>query len=137
MFSNGLEKVSIGAEHLKIWGDPYTNLKDVIITKTREEKLIGSLRELINLDGLPVYFIDTAGLRESSDIVEQEGMKRTWEAVKKADHILLLVDSSKELNLNQHSMWQDLKREISDLKMITLVKNKIDQLEMSDLSDKT
>jgi len=47
VFSNGLEKVSIGAEHLKIWGDPYTNLKDVIITKTREEKLIGSLRELI------------------------------------------------------------------------------------------
>ena len=85
-----------------------------------------SLKELISLDGLPAYFIDTAGLRESSDIVEQEGIKRTWDAVKKADHILLLVDSTKELNLNNYSMWQELKKEIKDLKVVTLVKNKID-----------
>ncbi len=85
-----------------------------------------SLKELINLDGLPAFFIDTAGLRESSDIVEQEGIKRTWDAVKKADHVLLLVDSTKELNLNNYSMWQELKKEINDLQFITLVKNKID-----------
>jgi len=90
-----------------------------------------SLKELINLDGLPVYFIDTAGLRESSDIVEQEGIKRTWDAVKKADHVLLLVDSSKELNLNQHSIWYELKKEIKDLQKITLVRNKIDLIKES------
>jgi len=88
-----------------------------------------SLKELINLDGMPAYFIDTAGIRESSDIVEQEGIKRTWSAIKKADHILLLVDSSKELNLNDRSMWNDLKKEISDLRRVTLVKNKIDLTE--------
>ncbi len=75
-----------------------------------------SLKELVSLDGLPAYFIDTAGLRDSSDIVEQEGMKRTWDAVKKADYILLLVDSSKELNLNHQSIWQELKKKINDLK---------------------
>lgn len=88
-----------------------------------------SLKELINLDGMPAYFIDTAGIRESSDIVEQEGIKRTWGAIKKADHILLLVDSSKELNLNDRSMWNDLKKEIGDLRRVTLVKNKIDLTE--------
>lgn len=88
-----------------------------------------SLKEFINLDGLPAHFIDTAGLRESSDVVEQEGIKRTWDAIKKADHVLLLVDSSKELNLNKHPMWLDLKNEIKDLHSVTLVKNKIDLLQ--------
>ncbi len=85
-----------------------------------------TLKELINLDGLPVHFIDTAGLRESSDVVEREGIKRTWGAVKKADHVLLLIDSSKDSNLNDHPIWQDLIKDITDLDKITIVKNKID-----------
>jgi len=85
-----------------------------------------TLKELINLDGLPAHFIDTAGLRESSDLIEQEGMKRTWDAVKKADHILLLMDSSKDENLNNYPMLQDLIKVIPDLDRITIVKNKID-----------
>ena len=85
-----------------------------------------ALKELIDLDGLPAHFIDTAGLRESSDIVEQEGMKRTWEAIKKADHILLLIDSNKEKILSNHPMLQELIKESPDLNKITIVKNKID-----------
>ena len=52
------------------------------------------LRENIQLDGMPLTLIDTAGLRESEDIVEQEGIRRAWQAIEKADRILLMVDSS-------------------------------------------
>lgn len=85
-----------------------------------------TLKELVDLDGLPTHFIDTAGLRESSDIVEQEGMKRTWDAINKADHILLLVDSNESISLSKHSMLQTLLKEKTDLNKITIVQNKID-----------
>jgi tRNA modification GTPase len=50
------------------------------------------IREEIQLDGMPVHIIDTAGLRESADVVEQEGIRRTWQAIEQADGMLLLVD---------------------------------------------
>lgn len=52
------------------------------------------LRETIHLDGMPIKIIDTAGLRESPDAVEQEGIKRAWMEIEKADHILHMIDSS-------------------------------------------
>ena len=52
------------------------------------------LREEILLDGLPLHILDTAGLRESTDVVEQEGMRRTWQAVEQADLLLVLVDDA-------------------------------------------
>ncbi len=50
------------------------------------------LREEIHIDGLPLHIIDTAGLRESEDAVEREGIRRTWQAIAEADCILLLMD---------------------------------------------
>jgi len=50
------------------------------------------IREEIHLEGMPIHIIDTAGLRESGDIVEQEGIRRTWQAIEQADGMLLLVD---------------------------------------------
>jgi tRNA modification GTPase len=50
------------------------------------------LREHIHLDGIPLYIIDTAGLRESGDQVERIGIERAWSEITKADLILLLVD---------------------------------------------
>ncbi len=60
------------------------------------------LREHIAIDGLPLHIIDTAGLRESADAVEQEGVRRAWAEIASADHILLLHaansnDSDEEL----------------------------------------
>ncbi|MCW8452249.1 tRNA uridine-5-carboxymethylaminomethyl(34) synthesis GTPase MnmE [Legionella quinlivanii] len=52
------------------------------------------MREEVLLDDLPVHFIDTAGLRESEDIVEQEGIKRAWQAVRQADCVLMIMDIS-------------------------------------------
>jgi len=52
------------------------------------------LREHIQIDGLPLHVIDTAGLRESEDPVEQEGIRRAWHEIEQADRILLLVDDT-------------------------------------------
>lgn len=51
-----------------------------------------TVREEILLDGVPVHVIDTAGLRETEDVVEQIGIERTWKAVERADLALVLVD---------------------------------------------
>jgi tRNA modification GTPase len=50
------------------------------------------LKEQIEIDGLPIHIIDTAGLRESSDLVEIEGIRRSWQEIEQADLVLLLID---------------------------------------------
>jgi len=50
------------------------------------------LRENINLDGLPLTVVDTAGLRESEDPVEKIGIERAWQALGQAELVLFLVD---------------------------------------------
>lgn len=52
------------------------------------------LRERIQLDGMPLHIIDTAGLRDSDNIVEQEGIRRAHQEIAKADKVLLLLDSA-------------------------------------------
>lgn len=52
------------------------------------------LREEVVLDGLPVHIIDTAGLRESDDPVEREGVRRAWGEIERADLLLLVVDGA-------------------------------------------
>lgn len=52
------------------------------------------LKERVQLDGMPLHVIDTAGLRETDNAIEQEGIRRAQQEIKKADAILLLIDSS-------------------------------------------
>jgi tRNA modification GTPase len=52
------------------------------------------LREHIQIDGIPLHIIDTAGLRESDDIIEQEGVRRAIEAMQQADVVVFLNDKS-------------------------------------------
>jgi len=52
------------------------------------------LRERIQIDGLPLNLTDSAGLREAADLVEAEGIRRAEAAIARADHVLLLIDSS-------------------------------------------
>ena len=77
------------------------------------------VRETIDIDGLPVHIIDTAGLRESEDKVEKIGIERARQATQEADHVILLVDASESqidyLNIDKTNS--------------TLVFNKIDLIE--------
>lgn len=52
-----------------------------------------SVRQAIQIDGVPLNIVDTAGLRETRDEVERMGIARTWNEIEKADVVLLLVDA--------------------------------------------
>ncbi|MBI3778568.1 MAG: tRNA uridine-5-carboxymethylaminomethyl(34) synthesis GTPase MnmE [Gammaproteobacteria bacterium] len=52
------------------------------------------LRERIHIDGMPLHVVDTAGLRESRDAIESEGIRRAREQMARADRILLVSDDS-------------------------------------------
>ncbi len=65
------------------------------------------LKEQLSLDGLPIHITDTAGLRQSSDAIELEGVRRARDAVSKADRILVVVDGSTE-NLDETTIAKNL-----------------------------
>ncbi len=77
------------------------------------------LKERITIDGLPLHVLDTAGLREVDDIVEQEGVRRARSAIESADRVLLVIDSTEE------SEGSADKTDFGDVP-ITEVRNKID-----------
>jgi tRNA modification GTPase len=88
-----------------------------------------TIEETANIRGIPVIFIDTAGLREALDEIEQEGIRRSRASATKADLVLHLIDGSEPLHA-EDSMWL---RELSEKKRI-LVRNKSDlppQLELA------
>lgn len=80
------------------------------------------VREHLDLDGLPLHIIDTAGLRDQPDRVEAEGIRRTRSQLATADHALLVVDAT--------TRWRDtlveLLGELPDGLHYTVVVNKID-----------
>ena len=80
------------------------------------------LREEINIDGMPLHVIDTAGLRESDDVVEQEGIKRTWIEIEQADRALLLVDDKTGITAEDEKIHERLPKSLE----VTIVRNKID-----------
>jgi len=81
-----------------------------------------AIRQTINLDGIPVHVIDTAGLRESSDPVEKIGIARTWAAIEEADLVLLLLDVTQGENAADHSILAQLPKALPRISVM----NKID-----------
>ena len=67
-----------------------------------------TVREEIVIDGVPVHIIDTAGLRDTDDVVEKIGIARTWQAVERADLALLLVDSREGLTAEVQAILERL-----------------------------
>ena len=99
------------------------------------------LREHIQIDGLPLNIIDTAGLRKSTDPIEREGIRRAYKEIEKADTILFLVDGSKEKNKKiqieniWNQFWVEQKEESENIdnsfnyrgfRNFIVVQNKID-----------
>jgi tRNA modification GTPase len=86
-----------------IYGAPNAGKSSLLNLLLGHERAIVSARpgttrdvieETINLGGLPIRLIDTAGVRESDDEIEQEGMKRTWQELARADLALHVFDAS-------------------------------------------
>lgn len=92
------------------------------------------MREHILLDDIPLHIIDTAGLRESQDLVEKEGIKRAWQEIKTADCILLLFDAS--YPEHQQELVTELNANLDKKIPIISVFNKIDTLNAQPIIDK-
>jgi len=84
------------------------------------------LKEHIHIDGMPLHLIDTAGLRETEDLVEQLGVERAWQEIEKADRILLLVDAQETSSLDPIEIWPEFVKRLPHPERLTLVRNKID-----------
>lgn len=81
------------------------------------------LREQIHLGGLPLRISDTAGLHDSTDIVEQEGIRRTKNELAEADRILLVLDGSQGITPQDQIILDSLPASIP----LTIIHNKIDK----------
>lgn len=79
------------------------------------------IEEYINLDGIPVKIVDTAGIRDTEDIVEKIGIERSKEKINKADLVVFVMDTSREINEED----REIIKYIKDRKYIVLL-NKID-----------
>ncbi|SFR65311.1 tRNA modification GTPase trmE [Marinobacter daqiaonensis] len=84
------------------------------------------LREHIHIDGMPLHIIDTAGLRDSPDEVEQIGIARAWEEIRQADRILLMVDATTTTEVEPHIIWPDFIDQLPESAPVTVVRNKVD-----------
>jgi tRNA modification GTPase len=86
------------------------------------------LREHLSLGGLPINVVDTAGLRESSDPIEQEGLRRARIEVGRADRVLWVVDVREPLE----SALAAARAVVGAATPFTLLRNKIDLLGNAD-----
>tara|TARA_B100000767_G_scaffold275062_1_gene310262 strand:- start:2180 stop:3562 length:1383 start_codon:yes stop_codon:yes gene_type:complete len=89
-----------------------------------------SIEDEITLDGISFRFIDTAGIRDTQDTIEQIGIKKTFDKIELAAFILNLVDSKNYLE-NKSSLLKDLqklKRQYPEKKLLVIF-NKEDQIE--------
>ena len=113
-------------------GKPNAGKSSLMNVLTQQETAIVSevagttrdvIKEKIELAGIPIHLVDTAGLRESEDVIEQEGVRRTHQALKQADVVVLLVDCRHPEDL------EDILQEYgTDLKgrIVIIVFNKVD-----------
>ncbi len=82
------------------------------------------LREMVQVDGIPLHLIDTAGIRETSDVIEKEGIIRAKKAIEDADLILAIqdmTDENKAVSKEVISLLSQMKH-----KHCVWIKNKID-----------
>jgi tRNA modification GTPase len=81
------------------------------------------LRERVLLDGVPLEILDTAGLREATDPIEAEGVRRARDAIARADHLLFVIDAASD---PEGEGWTQLRGALPPALPVTLVFNKAD-----------
>ena len=90
------------------------------------------IEDTVNINGLTFRFIDTAGIRQTSDIIENLGIERTYEMIERAQIILWVVDST---NVTEHIEWlaERIMRRTEGKRLIILL-NKVDRLNDEELT---
>lgn len=100
--------------------------KDIAIVTEIPGTTRDVLREQIILDGMPIHVIDTAGLRESDDPVEREGMRRARDEISRAD-VLLCVGDARDIHFDEkHFDQKHSLKNIPERASVILIRNKID-----------
>lgn len=125
-----------------IIGRPNVGKSSLLNNLLREDKAIvtdieGTTRDIIeeyvNINGVPLKLIDTAGIRETEDIVEKIGVERSRQALADADLILLVLNSSEPLTEQDRSLLA-----ISEMTNRIVLLNKTDldsQIELDELPE--
>ncbi len=84
------------------------------------------LREHIQVEGLPLHIVDTAGLRDAPDAIEREGIRRARLEMDSADHILLVVDDHRDPAISTAEHLAAHRNDLPPGVPVTLVRNKSD-----------
>ena len=117
--------------HVAIAGKPNAGKSSLLNSLTKQPSAIVTdiagttrdiLKETIQIDGLPLHIIDTAGLHNSDDIIEKEGIRRAHAEIDSADVVLLVYEAQEQSA--DYSILSDLMTN----KPIVTIRNKIDLL---------
>ncbi|MED3661613.1 tRNA uridine-5-carboxymethylaminomethyl(34) synthesis GTPase MnmE [Ureibacillus sp. FSL K6-8385] len=120
-----------------ILGRPNVGKSSLLNTLVHENKAIvtdiaGTTRDIIeeyvNIRGVPLRLVDTAGIRETEDIVERIGVERSRQVLKEADLILLVLNGSEPLTKEDENLFETIK----DMNFIVVI-NKMDLPQKIDL----
>ena len=85
------------------------------------------VKESITIDGVPLHIIDTAGLRDTVDLVEAKGIERSWESIRTADLVIFLTDA--QTGQQEDELKTRILTELSPKCAVLEVLNKADLLE--------
>lgn len=116
--------------HTVILGKPNAGKSSVLNVLAGKERAIvteiagttrDTLEEFISINGIPLNIVDTAGIRDTEDVVERIGVDKSLEAMQQADLILYIVDASVPLDKNDY----EIMRQIQD-KQVIILQNKSD-----------
>jgi len=100
-----------------IVGRPNVGKSSLLNSLLKKDKAIvteipGTTRDLIedylNINGLPVRIIDTAGIRNSTDLIEKEGIRRSLDAIEKADFVIAIFDGSEALTEDDKALLRKI-----------------------------
>jgi tRNA modification GTPase len=126
-------------------GKPNAGKSSLLNLLLKEERAIvseiaGTTRDVIEesiiLDGLEFVFFDTAGLHDSHDIIEQEGIRRTLTSIKRSDVVLFIIDSSTKISQADKLLFRQISESLESHVPLLLCVNKIDiQTEAFSLKD--
>lgn len=124
-----------------IVGKPNVGKSTLLNALLREERAIvthiaGTTRdvieEIINIKGIPLVLVDTAGIRKTKDIVENIGVEKSKKFIEKADLVLLVLDVSHEIEEEDKEVIKSIKE---NNKQVIILLNKIDLERKLDISE--